>query len=1189
MASNATTGTDGAGTGRPWWRRAGVWRVVGALLVALVVWFGAPLVSIGAAFHPFDPAWVRVLLLILILALWFGRRGWAALRARAASARLLDRLAAGGASGSPDAGADAEAQRRFRQAIEELKRQPSGPKAGDARRGRGRSALVHALPWYAIIGAPGSGKTTLLAHSGLRFRTPGAADAGQPLSGVGGTRSFDFWFAEEAVLIDTAGRYTTQDSDPVADSAHWRAFVRQLREVRTRQALNGALVTLSAADLYAGDSSELRRQAAAIRARLAELLAEAGHRLPIYVIVTKLDLLPGFVELFGDAERELRDRVLGLGLDDRPDGSGLDAGTLAERFGAIVTRIERMVPDRLMAEPDLRRRAAIAGFARQLAALLPALADTLAAAFGDARTPFPMPVRGVFLTSGTQEGTPIDRLLAAMTSTLGIERPKGLAHRPSGKSYFVNDLLRQHVLAEAHLAGSSDRWEASRRRVRMTVGAGLTSALVLVAGAWMWSYLANARYLAATHEQARTVERLQREQPVRADTPLAARIDRLGTLATLADADGVRVQAPPLGVTLGLFQGPKLADAAGHVYRDALAGWLEPQIMAQLRAILASGAEPAERRYAALNAYLVLHDRALLADASVDAPGVLRSWLASQAEQGFARGLDAQRRSQLLVHGDALVSDLGFSSRGTPDTALVSAARSALAAVPMAGRVYASILSSPSAAATPGFSLADKGGPRTLAVLGRASGVPLTEPVPAFFTATGYRRTFLPALENAVDRALAEQRWVLGTEPPATADAATMRKALADDVRQIYLNEYIARWQRLLADLALAKPRDAAHAAEIARTLGGPESPLPAVLRAIAEEVSLARTGAGLVDRALERAGKAAGDVLGTPAGMEARPERVVDERFGAFRDFVLGAGDKGEGLARLTAAFGEVHKYLLSVEAIGAAAAAPAARQIAADAARLPEPMRSMIGTFVGASSAQAAGAERQKLGQALAASVGGFCAKATQGRFPIDPRASVDITADDFARLFAPAGLIDEFFQKNLAAQVDQSRSPWQFRDAVSAGGPASLAPFERAAAIREAFFAGGQRQPSIRAQWRLLDADPSVREVRMDVDGQPLVFVPGDTAARPFAWPGPRGAQQLRVTVVTAAGEPVLMTEGPWAPLRLVERARIEPTAQPERFRVGLVIDGRPLSFEIVASGVVHPWRMTALRGYNCPVGL
>lgn len=86
-----------------------------------------------------------------------------------------------------------------------------------------RARDIYQLPWYMLIGAPGSGKTTTLQNSGLEF--PLMEQLGiDPISGVGGTRQCDWWFTNEAVLIDTAGRYTTQDSHASQDSAAWQGF-----------------------------------------------------------------------------------------------------------------------------------------------------------------------------------------------------------------------------------------------------------------------------------------------------------------------------------------------------------------------------------------------------------------------------------------------------------------------------------------------------------------------------------------------------------------------------------------------------------------------------------------------------------------------------------------------------------------------------------------------------------------------------------------------------------------------------------------------------------------------------------------------------------------------------------------------------------------------------------------------------
>ena len=97
------------------------------------------------------------------------------------------------------------------------------------------------MPWYVIIGPPAAGKTTALRQSGLDF----PFDLTDDLQGVGGTRNCDWFFTEDAVLIDTAGRYVLQESQPEVDAAEWLGFLDLLKKHRGRRALNGVIVALS--------------------------------------------------------------------------------------------------------------------------------------------------------------------------------------------------------------------------------------------------------------------------------------------------------------------------------------------------------------------------------------------------------------------------------------------------------------------------------------------------------------------------------------------------------------------------------------------------------------------------------------------------------------------------------------------------------------------------------------------------------------------------------------------------------------------------------------------------------------------------------------------------------------------------------------------------------------------------------
>jgi type VI secretion system protein ImpL len=251
-------------------------------------WPGLPgdLFALGA-WRPLESEGGRGTLIGAAVAAWIAWELWRARRARLQNAQLLEVLAAGDGSDSATRAAHeiAVLRARFEEAAAVLKSARFKGPDGERR-------YVHELPWYVFIGAPGSGKTTALVNSGLQF--PLKAAGGDPaLAGVGGTRNCDWWFTDDAVLLDTAGRYTTQESDLEADAAAWLGFLDLVKRFRPQRPLNGALVTLSVSDLMLWTEEERKRYAWHVRARVAELYDRLGVRFPVYLLVTKADLLAG--------------------------------------------------------------------------------------------------------------------------------------------------------------------------------------------------------------------------------------------------------------------------------------------------------------------------------------------------------------------------------------------------------------------------------------------------------------------------------------------------------------------------------------------------------------------------------------------------------------------------------------------------------------------------------------------------------------------------------------------------------------------------------------------------------------------------------------------------------------------------------------------------------------------------------
>lgn len=420
----------------------------GATLLSLAAWFGfRALANAGVAFLGGPWPTAAAIAVIVLLCALRPVLDWRRTR------RLENALADGIARIDPGNGAiDAwqlEVQERLKAILADFRR--TG--------GKHAPALLHRIPWYVVIGPPGTGKTTAVRNSGLR--SPLEARHGMDLvRGIGGTRRCEFWFLEKAVIIDTAGRWVMQDSDAAADQAEWRHFLEVLKHTRGPQPLNGVVMMVALPALLDSPLPERGGLARALGARLAELQADFGDAPPVHVVLTKLDRIAGFVEYFDDLDREGREQVLGVTLPQGP--AGVPHRQFPAAFDRLVARLRARLPDRLHEERDLQRRTSIHGFPSQFASLGRVVEDLLAEVFGDSRLAGPPALRGVYFTSGTQEGRPIDRLMDFASARLDMAPPALPPHAGAGRGYFLHRLFDDVIIG----AGRADPRACRRRTPR---------------------------------------------------------------------------------------------------------------------------------------------------------------------------------------------------------------------------------------------------------------------------------------------------------------------------------------------------------------------------------------------------------------------------------------------------------------------------------------------------------------------------------------------------------------------------------------------------------------------------------------------------------------------------------------------------------------------------------------------------
>ncbi|HEX5421674.1 MAG TPA: type VI secretion system membrane subunit TssM, partial [Gammaproteobacteria bacterium] len=855
-----------------------LFRILGLLAIALIVFMLGPFFAFGR-WRPLASFAARGGLVALIVALWALKHFLARQRAQKAQNRLVDELVQVPVAQGLERSSEeiATLKERFEEAIGVLKK---------ARGGRGRLNLYE-LPWYIVIGPPGAGKTTALVNSGLRFPL-GDRFGPEAVRGIGGTRNCDWWFTDQAVLIDTAGRYTTQDSDTEVDRAAWLGFLDLLKKYRKRRPINGTFVAISIADLMLQSEAERRAHAAAIKQRVMELDKHFGIRFPVYVMFTKCDLAAGFTEFFDDLGKAEREQVWGLTF---PYSDHLDAnpvGGFEAEFDRVIRRLNERQLARMSQETDPARRALIHGFPKQMAALRENLGGFLKDIFQGSRYETGPLLRGAYFTSGTQDGTPIDRLMGSLARTFQIDPGALAGRRAAGKSFFLTHLLQQLAFREANLAGTNRRAERRRAWLQRAAYAGTAGVVALAVAAWVFSYIENRAEIRAVTASANAARTLIGKVDQH-DRSFAAVLPALDAVRDIPGGWADRLAGGSWLHGFGLSQSGKLGDQAVESYRRLLEQLLLSRIMLHLEDQLRQGGgQTPDYAYETLKAYLMLDSKDHYDGAAVEA-FVQADWANS-----LPATLGAPQRKALTAHLDAL-----FEQRPLPlplplSDSLISAARREVNAIPLEQRIYGRLKRTFSAD-IPGFDVRDAaGGPTAELVFTRKSGKPLSEALPGLFTKAGYQKVFI-GKSRELTAELASEAWVLGTGK--TLDKDRQEELLAR-VRELYLDEFAERYTALLDDVSLAPFATAGDAARIFNILARPnDSPLLLLIKGVAKETSLdeANGDPSLVARAESKADQLKQrlqSILGTsdkvPDSLSAMiAKNAVQERFQALNALV--------------------------------------------------------------------------------------------------------------------------------------------------------------------------------------------------------------------------------------------------------------------------------------------------------------
>ncbi len=1043
---------------------------------------------------------------------------------------------------------------------------------------RSKSA-VYEIPWYVIVGPPATGKTTALQQSGLTFVTDAL---GSPkVRGMAGTRNCDWWLSPEAVLLDTAGRYAGGGDD----HEEWLAFLDTLARLRADRPIDGLMVAVSVNDIVGVSEDQRAELAGRLRARLAEIVDRLEMVAPVYLLVTKADLIGGFVESMSGLGKAERGQVWGASF-------ALDDPRLAEPASAVEAEIDRLahnlharVLDILPLERNPLRRARLLQLPLELSGLGPSLAQFADALFKPRGAEEHLVFRGFYLSSGTQVGQPVDRALSDMARGFGLA-----AASPPGdlQSYFLTDLFRAVMLPDRHLAvrSSAASQRRSRRELRAALIAVAVAAFFLVPA--IVSYVRNVQIATAADAVARLPAA---SEPGTRRDPIEAMVDLVE-----------KVEQETGGLSVPGWFGPRAANALLAPLEQAYLGRLDTELVARVRPELdrrlhtvattagfADAPVSPEDRTPLSGAYETVKLYTMLVSPSghVDPP-----WAAALLVRIWQTGLpvsDAVPTERLVEHARRYLEGLGSGRVSAwPAPATLQGARERLRRSDVRGVPYRRTLLA--ASDVPPVRVSEMFAAASLEFLDCRGDVQ----IPGAFTAAGWEkvRADLDSLAPWPKAVVVEQ-WVVDD-----ADVAPNEQALRAQVRSQYFDDYVRHWMAFLDELKVRTPPDLTAAKAELRALKEPDGfykALFAQFKANAIHDAPPATPLNAAKGLLSKLPWVSGDSGLAPKDPGPSP---VERAFRPLLAFSGDPGDGDKGPGGGAAAPSGLEKYRLILERLKAALDSP--KPTTADAQTQVQFAEAATGVDTLLDSVEEPVHARLRrllmppvMGTMTVAKTEGFGSASAEwkatvyaayeelaNKYPLKPAAPQAATFGDFAAFFKPdAGPLWAYVKGHLSDYVEFGGRGYVMKPGSDPLDPGLLACLNVAQDVTDALYPAGE-DPGLKftilADWTVTD----VSEAKVWIGGKATPLGRGQWSA-PLKWFG----DDVKIEW-TQAGQPTQQIgRRPFALYDLFKQmGGIAPAAGG---RSGVYVgEFPPLQIKVRSASKVDPFQSNFYSRLKCP---
>lgn len=921
------------------------------------------------------------------------------------------------------------------------------------------------------------------------------------------TKNIDWWIGQDIVFIDTAAEYTE-------NPAYWHAFVKLLTK-KLRRPLDSLCLTIDLPRLAEAEESviaELQKQLKTI----------AGFQSPLSVnlVITKSDQIRGFAEFFNSLSPEEQQQPCGFSIID-PNNIQHYSQSFPLQFKQFTKLINTKLLERLHHEPNLERRQRLSDFPLQLERLLPAL-NKLVDSFEDSSR---IVLNSLFFCSTQQSLETLDFLADDLSRSFDLHRRQQTPMVANQRALFIPGMIREICQPSKRETTSAQN---SRHPWWQLTAYPLTLGVILCA-----AYFLHKSY----HANSLTIK---------AGSNALTLTNNQGLLPNLDQLYKLKQELGSTKPSLSFNTSHKLKAEVNQAYNTALQKQFEPYLQNSLRLLAREQiTQSSPALYNTLETYLMftMPDR-MHAE-------FVKHWFANYWQQQLKNNPAYQQQLQLYLTDYISLHPKAW----TQDQPLVTQAQEILQQQPLAQLAFRMLQNN--------FSQTDTPIQSSLNI----DGVDLSQAIlPNFYQTESFAKIYnqeIPKLANAY----LNGNWVIGKNTSSTADLNSLTK----DLRQLYVNAYLAAWQDGLAKIKFLVPKSYDEAINQINLLTSSESPL---WHLYTNSIDVARkAGANIeVDRFLNS--NALSDYL---PGQTKAPILVTTLQ--NLQNYLKKINDAP---SQQKAAFDQAAKRFNQTQ--NQENPLDAALQ---KAGSLPQPLQDWQQQIASSSWQLILNDARVYISTLWKTTVVPDYNNSIKDRYPIFASASNDIRREDFNHFFGPGGIIQKFF-KTIEPFVNMSQTYWTWKqiDGTTLNiSQASLDMLIRASMIQKMFYTNNPDKPTLRFKLTPVEVSDNTNQFALNIGGQMIRYLPGLQKTTEASWPGTDG-DFVTLQFNSAPNNSTITTTGEWAWQKILGKATLQSTSDPQHYQVTFKLDNHQAVFDLIADNPINPYLPNILTGFRIP---